>query len=88
MLKALGQWRDWDYGCEEKYREFGHEEKISTFCQRAPKVCHLRAVQSVPPLIDELVRFSGTFLGESPHVKQVKDGRKRTALQPLQRRLV
>ena len=51
---------------------------------RAPKLYHLEALQSVPPLIKKINRFSWIQSGEFKHGKQVKDGQKRIVIHTFQ----
>ncbi len=57
-------------------------------CQGAPKLYHLGALQSVPPLIKKIFIFSWNKTGEHRNGKQVKDGTETIIIQSICTRLV
>jgi len=64
------------------------KNNVWSFCQGAPKMYHPGAHQSVPPLNLRIHRFSYVQSGGSIHVKQVKDGTKRTSFHAFFTKLV
>jgi len=61
---------------------------LNIICQRAPKVYHLGAVESVPPVNTKNSRFSQIISGGSAHGEQDKNGTQRTHVFTFQARLV